>query len=440
MLLGRWTALKAAGGRECGSTSSHDSRDDHENRLGKAKYWFLGILGLPAFGVAFAYTVVGTYLPVLLAELSGPAVTGILIGGEGVVALIVPVLVGGWSDSTSSSLGRRLPFVLGGAVLMVLALLGMPLGAGSLPWIAVLLTVFFLGYFGYYTPYYALFPDFVPDAIRGRSQGIQGGFRSAGLLLALVGGGFLLGLWRPLPFAAGAVAVVAVTVALCFGLRGKVGRKRGADQPSPASGWRTDIGLVRGNPAIGYWIAADALWEGAVAALKTFVVLYFTRGLGMSLRSTATSLALVGVAALVAAPVAGKLADRFGSRRIMQVAVWGFALGLTPTLVTTNTVFLAAIVPVAFAAVVLMTLPYTLLMRLLPERKAHGAGASLFGFAKGIGVLIGPLLAGLAITLLHRVPVGALRATAGYAGAFGVAMVLLLASIPLLRRIEPTPH
>lgn len=417
--------------------SPRDDHGAHKDRLSRAQLRFLAILGLPAFGVAFAYTVVGTYLPVLLADLSGPAVTGILIGGEGVVALIVPVVVGGWSDSTSTGIGRRLPFVLAGAVLMVLALLGMPLGAGSLLWIAISLAVFFLGYFGYYTPYYALFPDLVPGAVRGRSQGIQGGFRSAGLLLALVGGGFLLSLWRPLPFVIGALAVVAVTVALCFGLRARVGSERGTDQPSSGSGLRVHLGLLRSHRAIRYWIAADALWEGAVDALKTFVVLYFTRGLGMSLRSTATSLALVGLAALVAAPVAGKLADRFGARRIMQAAVWAFALGLIPTLVTTNTLFLAAIVPVAFAAVVLMTLPYTLLMRLLPDREAHGAGASMFGLGKGVGVLIGPMLAGLAITFSDRVPVGAFRATAGYAGVFGVAMVLLLASVPLLHRIKP---
>lgn len=411
-----------------------------EDPLSWAQRWFLGVLGLPAFGVAFAYTVVGTYLPVLLAELSGPAVTGLLIGGEGVVALIVPVVVGRWSDSTRSGIGRRLPFILGGALLMVLALLGMPLGAGSLPLIATSLAVFFLGYFGYYTPYYALFPDLVPPAVQGRSQGIQGGFRSAGLLLALVSGGFLLSLWRPLPFAVGAVAVVVMTIGLFFGLRGRVGSEARTDHPSSGRGLRSNLGLVRGSRAIRYWIAADALWEGAVDALKTFVVLYFTRGLGMSLRATATALALVGLAAVVAAPVAGKLADRFGPRRVMQVAVWFFALGLIPTFVTTNTAFLVAIVPVAFAAVVLMTLPYTLLMRLLPEREAHGAGASVFGFAKGIGVLIGPLLAGVAITLLGRVPVGTFQATKGYAGAFGVAMLLLLASIPLLGRIERAEH
>ena len=129
--------------------------------------------------------------------------------------------------------------------------------------------MFFLGYFSYYTPYYALFPDLVAPAVQGRSQGIQGGFRSAGLLLALVSGGFLFSLWRPLPFAIGAVAVVAMTVGLFFGLRGRVGPEAGTDHPSSGRSLRTNLGLVRGNRAIRYWIAADALWEGAVDALKT---------------------------------------------------------------------------------------------------------------------------------------------------------------------------
>jgi hypothetical protein len=35
---------------------------------------------------------------VLITRLSGPAVTGALIGGEGLLALFVTVLVGGFSD------------------------------------------------------------------------------------------------------------------------------------------------------------------------------------------------------------------------------------------------------------------------------------------------------------------------------------------------------
>ena len=63
------------------------------------------------------------------------------------------------------------------------------------------------------------------------------------------------------------------------------------------------------------------MWEAGLGALRAFVVLYFTRGLGLSLREVSGALALVGVAALVAAPLAGKLADRFGHRPVMLAAL-----------------------------------------------------------------------------------------------------------------------
>lgn len=414
------------------------SRVGAEEPLSRAQRRFLFTLGLPAFGIALAYTLVTTYVPVLLNQLSGPAVTGILIGAEGLLALIIPVLVGGWSDSLRSRLGGRLPFVLAGAGLVVIALVVLPWGASSLVWIGVALGGFFVGYFVYYAPYYALYPDLVPDEIRGRAQGFQGTLRSGGLLLGISGGGFLLGLWQPLPFVVGAAAVAAVTATLFVGIRHRFGT---AGDGGPIAGSRNGFlasgTLLRDNRAIRFWAGANACWEAAIAALRTFVVLYFTVGLGLSLHVASASLALVGAAALVAAPVAGKLADRYGARPVMRIAVWGFALGLTPTLVTTNTSFIAAIVPVAFAAVVLMTLPYALLMGLLPEDSDHGAGASLFAFSRGVGVVVGPLLAGLGAELLDTVGLLTFTETRGYSSVFAVAMVLLLASIPLLRRTVP---
>jgi hypothetical protein len=47
---------------------------------------FLFGLALPAFGLSLAYTLVTTYGPVLLEDLSGPTVTGALIGTEGILA------------------------------------------------------------------------------------------------------------------------------------------------------------------------------------------------------------------------------------------------------------------------------------------------------------------------------------------------------------------
>ncbi|MGI9004579.1 MAG: MFS transporter [Pseudonocardia sp.] len=153
----------------------------HQPEQSRALSWgqrrFLLVLGLPAFGVALAYTVVSTYLPVLLDRLSGPTVTGILLGVEGLIGLVLPILVGGWSDRLRTRIGGRLPFILAGAVFTIPALVLMPLFAGSLAGVAVTLALFLIGYFVYFAPYYALYPDLVPDEIRGRSQGFQGGLR-----------------------------------------------------------------------------------------------------------------------------------------------------------------------------------------------------------------------------------------------------------------------
>lgn len=419
---------------------------------------FLALLAVPAFGIALAYTVATTYAPVLIADAlsptaaaaienavpgdgGGPAglATGLIVGGEGIFALLLPLTIGTWSDRIRTPLGARVPFLLGGAAMAAvgLVLLG-PVDGGRLLGIIVALGLFFLGYFTYYSPYYALFPDLVGDTERGRALGFAGTARSAGLLVGLIAGALLIGLWRPLPFLVAAGGVVLATVALCAGGRAMFA----PDQHGPGAGgpaWRAQLDLLRQHPSIRRWSAGNVLWEAAVAALKVFVVLYLTRGLGLSFLQTAGALALVGLAAVLAAPVAGTLADRYGHRPVMLVATWGSALGMLIPVVTTNTVFVLGILPVAFCVVMLLTLPFAMLMGMLPARADHGTGAGLFGLTSGLGVLIGPLLAGTAITLLHGVPALAFAPTRGYAAAFAVASGLLLVSVPLLHTLRD-PH
>lgn len=414
-----------------GSSSGHGSKTQP---LTWGQRRFLLVLALPALGIAFAYTVVTTYVPVLLNELSGPGLTGVLIGGEGVLAIVIPTLIGGLSDRVRTRLGGRLPFLLAGGAIAIVALVLMPLGAGSLTCVSVTLAGFFIGYFVYYAPYYALYPDLVADSARGRSQGFQGGLRSAGLLLALAGGGVLLNLWRPLPFVLAAAVIVAVTGCLFVGIQDRL--RRAETTRTRGNGVSGELTLLREKANIRRWMVANACWEAAIAALRTFVVLYFTSGLGLSLQDSSGALALVGLAAVIAAPISGALADRFGPRPIMLVAVCVFGPGLIPPLLTTNTAYIAAILPVAFAAVVLMTLPYSMLMGLLPRREEHGAGAALFGLSRGVGVIAGPLLAGLAVEVFQFVPVLSFADTQGYSAIFGVASALLLVSIPIVRRIS----
>lgn len=393
---------------------------------------FLVVLGLPAFGLALSYTLVTTYLPVLIERLTGPTLTGVMIGGEGALALFVPIMVGSWSDATSTRIGARMPFVLVGAACAVIGLLVIPLNIGSLAGIGLGLVLFFVGYFFYQSPYYALFPDLVPDSQRGRSQGVQGGLRSLGLLLSLSVGGVLLNLWHPAPFLTGAVAITAVTAVLYHSLRLRFRQHLPAESRSHRSAWAAEWDLVARDRDIRRWAVANSLWEAALGGLRVFVVLYFIRGLDLSLPQVSGALTLVGLAAVVAAPVAGRLADRSGHRPVMLTALWVFALGLIIPVLTTNRYFILGIVPVAFAAVVLLTLPYSVLMGLLPQRERHGIGAGLFGFSRGIGIVIGPLVAGAAVELSGDWQFLTFAATDGYAAVFAVTSVLLLASIPVM--------
>lgn len=377
--------------------------------------------------LALSITLVTTYLPVLIVELSGPAVTGLLIGSEGLLALFVPLLVGSWSDRPRTRFGRRMPFLLLAAPVAAAALVAMPL-VGSLLALVVLLLVFYAAYFTFYSPYYALYPDLVSDAIRGRSQGFQNTLREIGLGGALVGGGVLLGIWQPLPFLIAGLLLLAATLAFAWMIEEPEEIEDEADDTDDDTGALARVrDLVAGNRGLRFTAAATALWELTLAALKTFVVLFFTVGLGRSTGFASIVLA-VAVAVIAAAVVGGKLADRFGHIRLIRTALWVYALGLLVPFFWHDPWVLAVVPPAAFAAGIVMTLPFSLMMGMMPGER-HGAAAGLYGFSRGVGVLLGPVIAGVAIQLLRPV----LESTEGYAAVFAVGSAAILASIPVMR-------
>ena len=112
----------------------------------------LAILGVPTFALALAITTVSTYLPVLASKFSSSTIViGLLIGGEGLMAVWLPLVVGSWSDRVRTPLGSRLPFILAATPPLVLALAALGF-ADSIAAAAVVLAFFFAGYFVAYEP------------------------------------------------------------------------------------------------------------------------------------------------------------------------------------------------------------------------------------------------------------------------------------------------
>jgi len=407
------------------STKSERSLKGGEKRV-------LALLGLPTLALALAITVITTYVPKLASQFTGSTtIIGLIVGAEGFLALFVPLIVGAWSDQLDTRAGSRLPFLIAGTPPLVAALVAVGF-VNSLVGIAVAVFVFFLAYFIAYEPYRALYPDLVDDDVAGKAQSTQAVWRGAGTGLALVGGGLLFGVAKAAPFVVAGVFVTGAMTAFSIARikRGKKNTQHG--EPKPARQVARDLYcLVRDHTPLRAYLAANALWELSLGALKTFVILYITDGLRYSVFAAALIVGAVAVVVVIASPISGKLADRFGTARVMHIALPLYGIGLLIPLFFTTPYVLGATLPfIAFGGGVIMTLPYAMLIPLMPEGE-HGALTGFYSLSRGIGVMLGPLLAGVAVMALKNV----LSSTHGFAAMWLVCAVSILVSVPLVKKV-----
>src|SRR5580765_8021421 len=72
-------------------------------------------LGLGAFGLALSLTTTSAYLPPLLGKFTDSrTLIAVILGSEGIFALTLPLVIGPWSDTFQTPMGRRRPFMLVG--------------------------------------------------------------------------------------------------------------------------------------------------------------------------------------------------------------------------------------------------------------------------------------------------------------------------------------
>jgi MFS family permease len=389
----------------------------------------LVLLGLPTFGLAIAISVLTTYGPVILIHLvQSPTVVGALIGGEGAFALVVPLAAGAISDQLPPSpLGRRFPFVVVGAPLAATALALFPFGSSiGLAGAAVL--AFFVGYYLYYPPYRALYADLLPRSLYARAQAGQAIARGAGLGMALLAGGLLLGVWQPLPFLVAAGVLAATTIALLpvFRLQSRSGNSMLPYRPE-------SLRVLLHSSKLRTFATVNALWEFSFAGLKSFIVLYVVRGLGRSPAIASAVIAVVAVAYILGAPLAGWLADRYGLVRTMRLTSFLYGAGLLVGVVPhTLTPLLIGLPVVALAGAVVLTLPQALAFTLAPEG-SEGSAAGLQDFSRGLGVVLGPIVVGAVIGVSRSL----FDSTDGYASMWLVIGVPVVLAAILLRPLEP---
>jgi predicted MFS family arabinose efflux permease len=187
-------------------------------------------------------------------------------------------------------------------------------------------------------------------------------------------------------------------------------------------------GQLRGLPRPVWVLWTAVLVNRSGTMVLPFLVLYLTRSLGLTPSRAALALAVYGIGAVITAPLAGRLADRSGPRRIVIGSLFVSAiLLLFMPLARTLPSVLVMTLAWSVAGEALRPASLAWLTDLVPPDRRR-AGFALNRLAVNLGMSLGPAIAGFV-------------AQVSFTAIFVLdALTSLLAGALLLLATRPGPH
>jgi MFS family permease len=357
----------------------------------------------------------------------------IITGAAVLMAIVVQPTVGMISDYTSSRWGRRKPYIVIGALLDVVFLLGVASSQDYLALLAFLVLLQFSSNFAQ-GPFQGYVPDLVPARQVGLASGLMGLMlilgRIAGVAVGTVGVA-IDNLWIA-TMALGAVEVFTMLVLVASVHEGTAGPPRTTSFARIAlSAWGTDI-LREAN--VLWLLLVRLLFLGAVAATNLGLI-YFSRSHGLEQRAAAETLligtVIVGVMTAAAAIPGGRLSDRFGRKRMIWAACSIAAIGMVGVAVApVPAVAIAAFVPFGLGVGIFLAVDWALMTDVIPK---HTSGRYM-GILNAGTAAAGPVylfVAGLTLDRFSAVELGL-----GPRVAMLVAVVFLGGAALALARVD----
>ncbi|HOJ10026.1 MAG TPA: MFS transporter [Clostridiales bacterium] len=174
------------------------------------------VIGLGFFTVSIIWSIYNVAVPRYLDNLG---LSGIMVGTvmtiDNLFALIFLPAFGTLSDRTNTRYGRRMPYLLVGIPLSAIAFFLIPFSRESLPFLmtTVILLNFFMSI--YRAPTVALMPDFTPQPLRSKANGIINFMGGLGASVAFLMGGALFKLKEYYPYVVGS-SILILTIILMY--------------------------------------------------------------------------------------------------------------------------------------------------------------------------------------------------------------------------------
>lgn len=420
------------------STAGLRTLFEHEPQQRAARGYTV-FLGLAMVGICIAViTPVMASMTYKLQHITSDATTaatqlGIILGIGALFALVTNPLVGRLSDRTTSRFGMRRPWIIGGSVVGLAALVGIGLAPNALV-VGIFWCAAQMALNASLAALTATVADQVPVAQRGRVSGIVG----LSIPLSIVTGTALVSVLPTdvLRFGVpGAIAVLVTAVFACF-LRDRVL----TEKPREPLGLRQIVGAFafspRRHPDFGWtWLSKFLVMFG-YAGIATFFPLFlaerFALDEGAALQVIVVANLISTVATVAASPLAGWLSDRLRRRRVFVAAagvVMVFGLVLLAFAPSIAVVFVAQGV-IGMGAGSFTAVDLALGTEVLPNKEDTAKDIGVLTAANSLPQSIAPAIAPLVIGL------GSMTAIGGYPTWYLFGALVALSGAVVVYRVR----
>jgi membrane-associated phospholipid phosphatase/predicted MFS family arabinose efflux permease len=401
-------------------------RADRPRRL---RVPFIVAFAAAALAAGLGRAVTTTYLPLLLDRIAdAPGLIGMVMLVNAAAGMVVPLVTGVWSDRLGRrGRARRLPFVVGGALLTAGGLAATALGSGS-SYLVLALTgaAVYTGLNAMTTAHRSLVPEIFEPETRARATSAQELGMLAGGLLGLAVGGVLSGVALWAPFALAAVAIPLLTWPTVVNTRepGIVAQAATAD----GHAFRYYL-RAASRPGVRGLLGAQILWVLGYAALPVFFLLYAEDVLGLTPAVASLWLAAFGLSTGATIAAAGRVRNPALHRPLLLLGVALMGSGFLAVSASADLVFVGgALLAAGIGFGLVSTLGFPLYASLIPEGESGGYTALYFS-VRSISTTIALPAAGWTVDLT-----GSYRSLFVIGGAATLLALLPLVNLGAIRR------
>jgi len=430
--------------------------------MGHKKFSWGVVLGLALLGfsrsVGWALNK-GLSFPLLSSYTQSAFVKGTILALEGIIGLLIPPLLGYYSDTLKSKHGRRRPFIIIGGILAGVAALmiytayalGIPLAG-----FALTLAFFYFSMHLYTAQFRALMPDTIESGERGKASGVITLLEWAGNLFLFGLAGFLIAKavaetgeaegikalaqtpYLKIPFIITAIFLIGAALFVYF-----IIREPGAPEIEKDEGLIGYLRSIVENRDFLKFYAAQTLWWMSFE----FIAIFLYGILAFILHGSATEenvkavtslglylMALFNITVLLGALPGGIIYDKLGRR--LSIVLGGIIFALPQVwgwFISTQTEIVIALGLAGIGWGILMAASYPVIGDLLTHYEKEAFTGRYYGFfeaTRSLPVLLAGTIGGAIVDLAGE----------NYRILFPIGALLVLLAMPMIwhmKNLEP---